>query len=254
MRKKEIDKKVTIKEKKSQVKARYLSELKEMIRQVNLLPPEFQLKNLNYELELQRQSLREKTGDPHATPSITEALKVCLEGTTKEFQQYLEEVAAKNASLFPAKQHMVVVYNVQAKANEYIRLYGLRIEMRLLVERLERERKEEITPEYWLNFSLPIYATVFRGKDGKLRGSGLIGLIGKVDDSRLRSCIICQRIFWAENKNSFTHSETCRNALRQRKHREKNKEEINRKRRERYQSKKEQKQGKERSKNKNGTL
>jgi len=53
---------------------------------------------------------------------------------------------------------------------------------------------------------------------------------------RIRSCEICLYVFWASYKNSLTCSESCRNALRQRKHRAKNKDAINAKRRENYQN------------------
>lgn len=51
---------------------------------------------------------------------------------------------------------------------------------------------------------------------------------------RIRSCEICSRIFWANRKDSDTCSPDCFNTLRQRRHREKNREEINAKRRENY--------------------
>ncbi len=121
----------------------------------------------------------------------------------------------------------------------------------MLDDRLQRERKGELLPNHWLQFPLPISATIIRNEDGNLRGSGLLGLIGTFKDSRLRRCVICSRIFWAENKNSSTEAETCRNALRQRRHRQKNKEEVNAKRRENYRQNKKLKQLKEK---KNGTL
>ncbi len=88
------------------------------------------------------------------------------------------------------------------------------------------------------------------------------GTIGKIDSEilkeldgcdldRIRECVICSRLLWAENKNSFTCSSTCRNALRQRRHREKNKEKINAKRRDNYDR---NKKLKEMRKKKNGTL
>lgn len=53
---------------------------------------------------------------------------------------------------------------------------------------------------------------------------------------RIRSCEICSSVFWASYKNSVTCSESCLNALRQRKHRAKNKDSINAKRRKKYQN------------------
>lgn len=56
--------------------------------------------------------------------------------------------------------------------------------------------------------------------------AGLDAILNGVYIDRLRACEICDSFLWAENKNSFTCSEKCRNALRQRRHRSKNKEVI----------------------------
>lgn len=64
-----------------------------------------------------------------------------------------------------------------------------------------------------------------------------------IDADRLRICEICNEIFWAKRKDSETCSKSCFNALRQRRHRERNKDEINAKRRENYKYKKEKKKG-----------
>lgn len=59
-----------------------------------------------------------------------------------------------------------------------------------------------------------------------------------VEYRRIRQCLICEHIFWAKRKDSETCSKNCFNALRQRRHRERNKEAINVKRRENYNYKK----------------
>ncbi len=53
---------------------------------------------------------------------------------------------------------------------------------------------------------------------------------------RIRSCEICDFMFWARYKNSVACSQVCLNALSQRRHREINKDAINSKRREDYQN------------------
>ncbi len=230
MRKKKTDKEIESKEKKSRAKYERPGELGELIDQVNLVPPDFLMQSII--LLLMERKYTE-----------TEALEICLKDTSEKFQQHIKKVAdEKVKSFYPAKPHMETVYKVGAMVNEYARLYDLRMMMRMLVDRLERERKGEITPEHWLAFPLTPSATIFRGKDGKLQKSDLLAVVGNFDDSRLRSCEICNCIFWAENKNSFTCSETCRNALRQRRYRKKNKEDVNAKRRERYQQEKQKKE------------
>ncbi len=96
-----------------------------------------------------------------------------------------------------------------------------------------------------------IYVPLSRsGTIGKV-DTGLAAAFHDVDLDRIRICEICSHFFWAAYKNSFTCSEPCLNALRQRRHREKNKEAINEKRRANYDRNKKLKQLKER---KNGTL
>jgi hypothetical protein len=82
---------------------------------------------------------------------------------------------------------------------------------------------------------------------------GLGAIVGTKHLDRLRSCVICQKVFWAQRIEALTCSQKCSNAFHQRKRREKDRDEINAKRRETYVSKKQLKLGKEKAK-KNGTL
>lgn len=101
-------------------------------------------------------------------------------------------------------------------------------------------------------FWIPVFPNITNDKKLKIEpNTSLLDALNGIEADRLRICTICNKIFWAKNKNSETCSKTCLNALRQRRHREKNKEEINLKRRENYRLKKKLRQIKE---NKNGTL
>lgn len=78
---------------------------------------------------------------------------------------------------------------------------------------------------------------------------------------RLRRCEICERVFWAENKNSKTcspnHAANLRNRqsrMRNKELREESKDLVNEKRRLTNKRKKEQRQGKERKEKRNGSL
>jgi len=213
----ERKKKTVQAEKKSRAKHKCPDELDELIKEFDLFPPNFQMKSFTFVLLEQRDLLREQTGDSQAIPSIREALNVCLEGTPEEFRKHLESVGAKVAKSFPrSKQHMELVYNVNAMANEYCRIYDARMAMWMLVDRLERKRKGEITPEHWLAYPLTLSSTILCGEDGNLKSINLLGLIGKFDDSRLRRCEICNRIFWAKREESKTCSAPCFGILRTR--------------------------------------
>ena len=100
---------------------------RELIRQVNLLPPYFQLKSFDIEMLDQRQLIREQTGDKHAAPSITNILNVCLEGTPEEFRQHIEYETMMHVDPFGiAKLGMVNTYNIQTKAGIYIEYFAMR--------------------------------------------------------------------------------------------------------------------------------
>jgi len=59
-----------------------------------------------------------------------------------------------------------------------------------------------------------------KGETEKSTWSSLLTAIRKIKYNRLRICEVCERIFWANNKNSETHSPQCANILRVRKHRQ----------------------------------
>ena len=94
--------------------------------------------------------------------------------------------------------------------------------MILLLQRLETERQkmceaeasrqlkpgsitfEDFTLMNWDSYPLSVSTVVKRNDAGKLYITGLASLIGTFDDSRLRRCKICSRIFWAKKKNAET--------------------------------------------------
>ncbi len=229
--------KTSLQKQKSRAKYSQPDELKELIRLVNLIPPDFQMKLFKLEVDEQRKLIREKSGDNNAAPSITEVLAACLKDTPEEFQQYVEREALRRAGgLVEAKPHMANVYYVHEKANVYSEYYDMRMSFRRLSERLETERQmmrdaeksrqlkkgsitfQHFTLTNWDSYPLSI-STVIKRKSGKLKITGLASLIGTFDDSRLRRCEICQRIYWAKRENSKTCSPECLNILNVRRHR-----------------------------------
>ncbi len=200
----------------------------------------------------------------------------------EDYQHYLNNWLIDPLSIPPRQVDYALEF-----IKQYVEYCHMRDSMILLVRRLEAERRwshyvEKINQQniesdldgFYLNYDLPsinkdfadcykspslhwdsfpisIKTTLKRDDDEQLQITGLAALIGKFDARRLRLCEICKRIFWANYKNSFTCEKNCLNALRQRRHREKNKEEINTKRRDNY---RQNKKLKEIRRIKNGTL
>lgn len=223
---------------KSRAKYPFPPELEEMLRQVNLIPLDFQMISFERAYDEQRQLLREQTGDNNAAPSTLEVLNACLEDTPVEFQRHIEHETLQRTNPFGfAKPHMVDVYNIQTKANVYGEYFAMRTSIWRLVQRLETERQrmreaetehqlergsltfEHYTLLDWDAFPLSISTVLKRDDAGKLHITGLAALIGEFDDSRLRRCVICQRIYWAKRENSKTCSPLCLNRLNVRRHR-----------------------------------
>jgi hypothetical protein len=252
MRKKKKEKKVEQQEKKSRAKYKCPEEVKPLIDKVNLVPFPINMTNLEFEIEHRTRILREKTGDIGAAVSSIEVLQDSLRDLPEDFQDYVKSFCYAS-HLYPVSISKVSSVEAHRMVREYIVFYKLRGETIYYARRLKSEKEGISHMEVWDVFPITASGVIRKDKDGKNFVEGLAGVIHKIIPDRFRMCEICNRIFWAENKNSFTDSETCRNALRQRRHRQKNKEEIKAKRQKYYQSKKEQKLGKERAK-KNGTL
>jgi hypothetical protein len=73
----------------------------------------------------------------------------------------------------------------------------------------------------------------------------------KIEARRIRNCVICPKIFWANRIDKWTCSKTCGNTLRQRCWQMENKNEYNEKRRKNYAYKQNMKNQREK---KNGNL
>lgn len=252
MRKKKIDKEIEPQEKKSRAKYKCPPEVKPLIDLVNLVPFPKNMMQLDFEIQHRTRILREQTGDSNASVSIRDVLIECLEDLSEEFHNYLKSFCYASW-LRPIDISKADFRDVHRLSQAYISFFRTHNETVAYAFRLKNDREGNSYPNSWEIFPSRASGVILKDDKGNIYLDGLAGVIHKIIPDRFRMCEICNRIFWAENKNSFTCSESCRNALRQRRHREKNKEEINAKRRKTYQSKKEQKQGKKRSK-KNGTL
>jgi hypothetical protein len=242
----------------SRAKYKCPPELKELIELTNLVPNGIITPDFENEIRIELKRLRDETGDPSPEISAYEFLTSKIKHLPKEFLDYLDREAYRHA--FPFEITPESYEDERRFRQEFVKQYveycSMRGSMLWLVRRLEDERKsmrsaekeygleensltfQHYTSLDWDAFPISINTTLLRDDSGTLHITGLAALIGKFDDSRLRRCNVCERIFWAKRKDSETCSLSCFNILRQRRHREKNKAALNAKRRENYQYKK----------------
>lgn len=205
---------------------------------------------LDFEIEYRTRILREQTGDSNAGVSPRDVLIDALEDLPEEFHNYLKGFCYASW-LRPIDISKADFRDVHRLSQAYMSFFRTHNETVSYAHRLKNDREGNLYPNSWEIFPSRASGVILKDDKGNIYLDGLAGVIHKIIPDRFRMCEICNLIFWAENKNSFTCSETCRNALRQRRHREKNKEEINTKRRENYRRNKRLKAIKEK---KNGTL
>lgn len=250
MQKKTTDRKIEQKEKKSRAKYQCPDDVGKLIALVNLVPFPKNMMQLDFEIEYRTRILREQTGDSNAGVSIRGVLIECLEDLSEEFHNYLKSFCYASW-LRPIDISKADFRDVHHLAQAYMSFYRTHNETVAYAFRLKNDREGNLYPNSWEIFPSRASGAILKGENGENYLDGLAGVIQKIIPDRFRMCEICNRIFWAENKNSFTDSETCRNALRQRRHRRKNKEEVNAKRREYYWRNKKLKEIKEK---KNGII
>lgn len=249
MRKKRTDTESKEKEKQSRAKYSLLPELEEMIRMVNLVPIGTDFFSFQDEVRARDLIERQNIGQRPAI-SLTAVLKDLLSKLPDEAQNFI-----KNRLFFEDSPDLPAPIDPDnASQNEitdliscYTHFYYFWADiLQYIIQRKHRRNGKSFADDL-----LPIHAFVTGDSNGNEKLFGFAGLIGKFDGDRLRMCEICAKVFWAKYKNSVTCSKPCLNALRQRKHRQKNKEAINTKRREYYRQNKKLKAIKEK---KNGTL
>lgn len=262
------------KEIEAQIKKK-TEELQRLIEIVNYIPPGFPLLSLNLEQELAEKRISEIKGidnpitvfndspeylsaylkesgtKPDEVVSLPQILEACLLGTPMEFQEYLDE---QTGGLYAIYDDPIIrqLNKVRLLANEYVKFYEFHLLMHRITDAFEEDREREKRSVRHLSddlVKLRVYELILqKDEDGIARPVGIFGLLGWFDQTRLRKCKICTRIFWAKRKDKETCSPKCLHALVLRKYRETHSEEINQKRRDNYKYKK----GKESKKN--GTL
>jgi hypothetical protein len=258
-----------ISEKKSRAKYNCPPKLAELIETVNLVPPDVILPDWTKVFDKYRENNLPTDSKQQKDEKFLKACENTFDECFKDFseetkQLWLDSSFSYHCSRFPERDpkeliapalyYVIVVWYRDMRKN--------REDLRSLADYFTHWRKEGFftvgdkglyrgneqhfrLPE--LTVSIQITDTII-----EVVPTGLGEAIHGVDGDRIRTCEICNRIFWAKRKDSETCSVSCFNILRQRRHRKRNKEEINAKRRENYHYKKSIKNKKE--KKDNGTL
>lgn len=225
MRKKKSNKKIEPKEKQSRAVYQRPTKVKELIEFLNSVPMQLRLPDL------------EELGNEFEDFLLT---------LPKKFVDQIKLKALSVVNKVFSPQHEDYEKAILSNQKwEYQIFLNTRQDVRELVNSITLARNNELSINEGVQLP-PLISQVKReiSENGIYNAqlSGLDEVLNGVYLDRLRFCEVCSHIFWAENKNSFTCSETCRNALRQRKYRKKNKEDVNAKRRERYQQEKHKKE------------
>ncbi len=230
MVKKKKEKKVSPQKQKSRAKYSQPDELKELIRQANLVPIGEMTPDFEPERRMEIEKLRkENNGEPPEFSSFQFLTKI-INHLPKEFLEHIEKLAYDYAFPFGESLGHYDSYK-KAFVKEYIKYCSMRDSMYWLLRRIESERQgmretetkhelkegsltfEDFTLGNWDAFPIPIRTALKRNDAGKLHTTGLAALIGTFDDSRLRRCEICQHIYWAKREDSKTCSPPCLNIL-----------------------------------------
>lgn len=160
-----------------------------------------------------------------------------VEATRKAYQEKLitldtkDEIASCLSLLANYGQYK---HSLLAAASEYMQL-AENLENRDNLRRIIKYRligqKQKTTDLRLIGVESTL---IMKGTIVKVIPSQFFLAIDGVDADRIRACKICNAVFWAIRKDSESCSPHCYNTLRQRLHREKNREIINERRRANY--------------------
>jgi hypothetical protein len=204
MVKKKKESKASSQKPKSRAKYQCPAKLEDLIYQVNLVPIDFDLQSIQF---LTERGLTK-----------TDAVKHCLEYAPQELREHIEFMSGYDKITPETDEHTRNFY-LRKMADEYFEYYEMRESMNYLVNRLKIEREYPNDFFDWIGCPLPLRTLVYRDVSGKLQSTGLGTLVGNFDDTRLRRCKNCKRVFWAKRKESETCSLPCLNAFNVRRYR-----------------------------------
>jgi len=209
-------------------------ELQELIDEANLVPQGIMTPDFEPERKIEIDRLRIESGEispEFSSYAFLQKLIEHLRNLAPGFLEYLFGLAFQAAypSGIAPEDYLNDSSFRKVYVHEYVRYCSRRGSLVCLVKKLEAEREQmrKVDVRRKEIYLLDIGTGVIRGDDHKLSATGLVALLGKFDDSRLRRCAVCkeQKIFWAARRDSKACSPKCLNILNVRKSRARSPEE-----------------------------
>jgi hypothetical protein len=210
-------------------KEKYLPKLLEYIDLVNKIPGDIYLPSRQhaYHVTLERNGLQ-----------FTDAIRV--EEIIKTYETFLEKLPRE------LRNYVFSDRDLDSVERKIDHLTALKLGLKVLAYSVTQEMIDEepinLTFDSLQEFA-PDYLPTLTIKLG-VNENGFIELqsteffdfvtVNRIPARRIRECVICEKVFWANRSDKITCSKPCGNILRQRAWRNRNSEEINAKRRSNY--------------------
>jgi hypothetical protein len=208
------------------------TELGEHIDLVDLVPPKAVLQPAEDIWQRNKEKYRSDDGFLGADSNgyllaLSQTLEDCLSGLPEDFREYIQKKGQQEAVIYQGQPDYEQI-RLRRALTEYDKFRKIREELKSFAKYFTNWRKHgRVTggiggmygaDEALLEFPKPqaLYAQT-RTVDGTLINvvpSGLSAALDGVIGERVRSCEICDRIFWARRKESETCSPPCANNLR----------------------------------------
>jgi predicted nucleic acid-binding Zn ribbon protein len=259
--KKKKNKRISKTKKISRAKYQCPPRLAEIIYWSNLVPPNTDLElaseiesqlDKKYSLEYGVESIKE-TDEKTFAKFLIEYFDTCYKDFSESFKnefgrERFEVILNNNPS---AEQLKTLQWLILESIQRYKTIREIRQNLYYFAEQLE-ERRTLLNPYFMDSFTFApttknIEISIVKNEEQveivevEMPLQVFVDAIKGIYIDRLRLCVICSRVFWAKRKDSETCSVSCFNTLRQRRHRDRNKEALNAKRVENYKYKKERK-------------
>jgi hypothetical protein len=227
-------------EDKSRAKYKCPENLKKFIDVVNMVPPKQNMRKMRQVLltnHIQFYTAIERLPAPdlaiHAQ-NLSKILEICLKDLPEDFHRYIKKKGEQYASHYLGREDYEC-YFLQASLLEYEDFCQLREDLRQFTNYFTNLRKtvymsHGVGGMYGIHgqlIELPIahsrYELTMEENKIIVVPVGLSAALDGVLGDRVRSCEVCNRIFWADRKDKVTCSTKCRNIYKQREARKRKK-------------------------------